>query len=427
MTEQEIITYIYKNRSGSKKPERDTSRVKELLNKIGNPQNDLKFVHIAGTNGKGSTTTMLANVLKASGYKVGKYISPYIISFNERIQINNEFISNEELEEYINELDPYIKEMESENNAPNGFEIITTIAFMHYKKNNCDIVCLETGMGGRLDPTNVIETTLVSVITLIDYDHMAFLGDTLEKIAFEKCGIIKNNKITVTYPLQQKEVLNTIRAECSKKNNKLYIPNIKLLDIIKCNRNINYFSYKSTYYKLNLIGEHQIYNALMVILTANVLITLGYKISFSAITNGLFATNFPARLEKISDNPTIIIDGSHNPSGAKSLKSFLHEYKGKKIYAIYAAAKGKNYKDFIDEIAPCVTEFIFVNFDNEYKKSENIDDILKYAKSKEYNATSFKSKEMALEYASSKENVDLILITGSLYLASNYRDMLTKE
>ncbi len=426
MTNNEIIKYIYKERK-SNKDKKDNSRMIAFLNEIGNPQNNLKFVHVAGTNGKGSTTTMIANILQQSGYKAGKYISPFVVSFNERIQINNTYISDNELENYINKLDPIIEKMEKLGDAPIGFEIITAIAFMHFNDNNCDIVCLETGMGGRLDPTNVIKTTLVSVITLIDFDHTKFLGTTLEKIATEKCGIIKKDKITVTYPLQDKSALNVIRAHCLKKNNKLYIPNIKSLDIIKSNHSINYFNYKGTFYKLNLIGEFQIYNALMAILTANVLITLGYKISFSAITNGLFNSKFPARLEKIADNPTTFVDGSHNIAGARTLKDFLHEYKGKKNYAIMGFTKNKDYKHFLEEIGSSFSEIVFVQFENDYKQSEELDKLLSTAKELNIQAVTFDSLQEANDYLKSKEDIDLLLVTGSLYLASNYRDMLTKE
>ena len=426
MTDNEIISYIYKERTHIEE-KNDNSRMISFLDKLGNPQDNLKFIHIAGTNGKGSTTTMMANVLKNSGYKVGKFISPYIISFNERIQINNEFISNKELEEYINLIDPIIIEMEKNGDAPIGFEIITAIAFLHYNKNKCDIVCLEVGMGGRLDPTNVINTTVLSLITAIDFDHTKYLGNTLEEIASEKCGIIKKDKITVTYPLQDKKVLNTIRSFCQKNNNKLYIPNLKFLDIIKSNHNINYFSYKGTFYKLNLIGEFQIYNALMVIVASNILISLGYKISFSAINTGLFDTKFPARLEKIDDNSNLFIDGSHNAAGARSLKSFLHEYKGKKNYAILSFTHEKDYDSFIQEIGPFFTELIFVEFKNNYKKPEKVENLLNCAKKYDFACTSFANIKEAYDYVLSKENADLILVTGSMYLASNFRDMLTKD
>lgn len=426
MTNEEIIKYIYKERK-SNKDKKDNSRMKTFLNKIGNPEKDLKFVHVTGTNGKGSTTTMIANILSQSGYTVGKFVSPYIISFNERIQINNEFISDEDLEKYINILNPVIEEMEKDGDAPIGFEIITAIAFMYYKEKNCDIVCLEVGLGGRLDPTNVIENTLVSVITLIDYDHMELLGDTIEKIAEEKCGIIKKGKITITYPKQNKEALQVIRNYCQKNNNKLYIPNLKNLDIIKSNHNINYFSYKGTYYKLNLIGEYQIYNALLAILAANVLITLGYKISFSAITNGLFNSKMPARLEKVSDSSLVYIDGSHNVAGARTLKDFMHEYKGKKSYAIMGFTKGKHYKEFLDEVGSTFSEIVFVKYTNDYKIGEDTDKLLEYAKTLGIEATAFNSLEEAYNYVKSKDNSDIIVITGSLYLASNYRDMLTRE
>ena len=426
MTEEEIISYIYKERK-SNNDKKDNSRMIKLMEKLNNPQDDLKFIHITGTNGKGSTTTMMANVLKNSGYTVGKFISPYIISFNERIQVNNHFISNDELTNYIEKINPYIEEMEKDGDAPIGFEIITAIAFLYFKDKNCDIVCLEVGMGGRLDPTNIITTTVVSIITLVDYDHTQFLGSTLEAIAKEKCGIIKKDKITVTYPKQDQKVLDTIRSYCKNENNKLYIPNLKFLDIIKSNHNINYFSYKGTYYKLNLIGEYQIYNALMVILSSNILINLGYKISFSAINNGIFDTVFPARLEKIQDSPTIFVDGSHNAAGAKSLKSFLHEYKGKRNYAIISLTKGKDYKSFINEIGQYFQEIVFVKYDNQYKHAEDPETLVSIAKELGLNATSCDSLEESIDYLNKKENTDLILITGSLYLASEYRNLAIKK
>lgn len=426
MTNEEIISYIYKERV-SNKNKTDNSRMTLLMNKLGNPQNDLKFIHITGTNGKGSTTTMMANVLKNNGYNVGKFISPYIISFNERIQINNEFISNEELSDYISKIDPIVNEMEKNNDAPIGFEIITAIAFMYFKDKKCDFVCLEVGMGGRLDPTNVINSTIISIITVIDYDHTKFLGNTIEEITYEKCGIIKENSIVVTYPKQTKEALNTIRKVCIEKNSKLYIPNLKLLDIIKSNHSINYFSYKGTFYKLKLIGEFQIYNALMVILASNVLINLGYKLTFSAINSGIFETYLPARLEKVQDNPTIFIDGTHNLAGAKSLKTFLYEYKGKRNYAIMSFTKGKDYTAFIKEVGAYFQELVFVKYENAYKQAEDIESLLKCANDLGYNSISFDCLEDAKNYLLKKDNIDLILITGSLYLASNFRNMLTDE
>lgn len=427
MTNEEIMSYIYDERQTIKN-DRDLSRMVELMEKLGNPQDDLKFIHITGTNGKGSTTTMMADVLKNSGYKVGKFISPYIVSFNERIQINNKYITDEELTGYIEKIKPVVDEMVKKGNAPIGFEIITAIAFMYYKENNCDIVCLEVGLGGRLDPTNVIKNTLISIITLIDYDHTHILGDTIEKIAAEKCGIIKQDKVTVTYPLQRPEALNTIRKFCAKNNNKLFIPSIKLLDIIKSNHNINYFSYKGTYYKQNMVGQHQIYNALMVIVASNLLISMGYKIPFSAINNAIFEAKFPARLEKLQDNPTIFLDGSHNIAGAKSLKDFLYEYKGKKNFAIISFSSGKDPKKFLEEIGPYFQEIAFVKYTtNKYRTPEEPENLVNIAKELGIESKAFESLKEAKDYMLSKENPDLILITGSLYLASEYRNMSTEE
>jgi len=426
MTNAEIIAYICKERIHNNN-KHDNSRMLKFLSYIENPQENLKFIHIAGTNGKGSTTTMMANVIKNSGYKVGKFISPHVITFNERIQINNQYISDEELNEYINILSPFIDDMESKKDAPIAFEIITAIAFMHYDKNNCDLVCLEVGLGGRLDPTNVIENTLISIITPIDIDHTDYLGDTIEKISKEKCGIIKKDKITVSYPIQSKEALKVIRATCAKKNNKLYIPNIEFLEILKSNRSINYFSYKNSHYKLNLIGKFQIYNALTVIVASNVLVSLGYNISFSAITTGISDSSIPCRLEKICDSPYTILDGSHNISGAIALKDFLNEYRGKKNYAIISMTKNKNSDEFISEIEPFFSEIILVEYNNNYNKTEKAEELLKITRKYTPNCKKMNSIDEAYKYILDIENVDLVLITGSLYLASNFRNMLIKD
>jgi len=218
-----------------------------------------------------------------------------------------------------------------------------------------------------------------------------------------------------------------ISEYCLKNNNKLYVPSLKLLDIVKSNHSINYFSYKGTYYKLNLIGEYQIYNALMVILASNVLINLGYKIPFSAINTGIFETNFPARLEKLNDSPAVFLDGSHNIAGAKALKEFLHEYKGKKNYAIMSFTQGKDYESFINEISSYFQEILFVEYNNTYKDSVDNKKLISMSKKLNINATSFSSLKDAYDYLIKKENTDLILITGSLYLASEYRNMLTEE
>ena len=289
MNYNEALNYIHSLLVFGSKP--GLERISELLNKLGNPQDDLKFIHVAGTNGKGSVCTMLSNIYMKAGLKTGLYTSPYVVDFRERIQFNGEYIEKDILAELC-------KQVKNTNVVVTEFEFITAMAMLYFKYKKCDIVILETGLGGRFDATNVIKENLASVITRIDFDHTAYLGDTLEKIAMEKSGIIKNGP-TICYPLQEKQAEETIKAYSKK----FVLPNTDNLEILNSDDFGNRFIYNNEEYKTTLSGEHQIYNALTVIETVK---TAGVSVSQNHITEGIASASIPARLEVISEKPLVV-------------------------------------------------------------------------------------------------------------------------
>ncbi|MEG1027449.1 MAG: Mur ligase family protein, partial [Oscillospiraceae bacterium] len=204
-------------------------RMRRLLQLMGNPQKELKYIHIAGTNGKGSTAMMCTNILENSGYKVGTYISPFVVDFRERFQINSKMIEKEDFAVLATYIKPIVDKMRDEENMQvTEFEAVTAIAFKYFAENKCDIVCLEVGLGGRFDATNVIDCPLVAIIASISLDHTAILGDTIPKIAFEKAGIIKPNSTVITYPLQDKEAIPVLKERCREENATFILPDKNL-------------------------------------------------------------------------------------------------------------------------------------------------------------------------------------------------------
>lgn len=302
-------------------------RIRQLLDRLGNPQNSLKFVHIAGTNGKGSVTSFVSNVLKQAGYKVGMYTSPYLVRFNERIRINGEEINDNDLAEAITHVKSVLDKMLDEGyEQPTEFEIVTAVAFYYFDKVNCDFVCLEVGLGGRFDATNVIEKSEVSVITSISKDHMNVLGDSLGKIAFEKAGIIKDSSNVFLYDVGSDEVLESIKNVCDEKKANLNLVSFDDVSVSKsnlANQIFSFESYRSVKHddvKIRLIGMHQVNNAIM---AYNVLEFLreekGYEISNEDIREGLLTCKWAGRIEVVKESPLIIFDGAHNDDSAMKL------------------------------------------------------------------------------------------------------------
>jgi dihydrofolate synthase / folylpolyglutamate synthase len=343
-------------------------RIERLCTLLGNPEKNLKIIHVGGTNGKGSTTTFISSVLMKQGYRVGIYTSPYIERFTERIKINETEIREEEIASNVNEMLPLIEVLISEGlEHPTEFEIITAAAFKYFKDNKVDFVVLEVGLGGRYDATNVV-TPIISVITTISLDHVNILGDTLEKIAFEKAGIIKENIPVVIYP-QEEKVMEVLLGACEEKNSKPFFVRDIEFEILSDTEDGIIFNASSqiNYNKLiiKLLGEHQVLNCLTALKGIEVLQGMGYQIGVEAIYNGFRAAAWPGRFEIITQDPHIVLDGGHNIQGIHGLVEASKKYfKNKKIRIVCGMLKDKNYEEMIRELMNISDNFITVTPNN---------------------------------------------------------------
>ncbi|MGX8702263.1 bifunctional folylpolyglutamate synthase/dihydrofolate synthase [Caproiciproducens sp.] len=318
-------------------------RVEKLLALLGNPQDRLKFVHVAGTNGKGSTCALIASVLKKSQYQTGLFISPFVTDFCERMQINGERIGREELSALVEKIFPLVERMAENGEIITEFELITALAMEWFAENRCDIVVLEVGLGGRLDATNVISTPLVSVITSISLDHTAILGDTLSKIAYEKCGIIKENGVTVCSPGQAPEALAVIRSTAEERKNRFVPADTDSVEVLSMNLSGTGLEYRGLLVSLPFLGEHQIRNAVTALAAIEELKKQGYQIADHSIEAGFSSASFPARMEVLSADPLIVLDGAHNPGGTAALAKAAGKYFGdRKIIAIVGMLADKD-------------------------------------------------------------------------------------
>lgn len=342
MNYTESIDYIHSTlRFGSRL---GLERMREFLKRLSDPQERLRFVHVAGTNGKGSTTAMITSILMAAGYKTGMYISPYVEEFRERIQINREMIPEDELAVRMTRIKAVIDGMIGDGiSSPSEFEIITALALDFFADMGCDAAVLEVGLGGRLDATNIIERPEVSVICPISFDHMQYLGDTIAKIAFEKCGIIKKRCPVVSSYGQFSDAATVIRDVCLERNSKLYLPESSKLqgvlsDVFGCS-----FKYDGLDIRVNMGGRHQIQNSLTAITAARLLSENGWNITDSDIEEGIAATRFGGRLEVVTSSPLTIIDGAHNPDGINKLCGYIDNMlHGRKVIVVMGMLADKD-------------------------------------------------------------------------------------
>lgn len=284
------------------------------------------FIHVAGTNGKGSVCAMLSSVLQQAGYKVGLFTSPYIVDFRERIQINNQMIDKETLAEAVTFFEPKLKKLNEQGTVITEFEFITVLSFYLFKKLGCDVVVCEVGMGGLLDSTNLIPYPLCSVITRIDLDHTAVLGETIEAVAYQKAGIIKSYGTTVTAP-QPREAFAVIEEKARREHNTLYRAEDIRLTVTEMDRDGTSFVYRELPMRLPLLGSHQIDNLRCALAVIEVLQKEHRKhISVENIRDGLRQVHHPARFEKLRENPVVILDGAHNPNGLQAFATAVRTY-----------------------------------------------------------------------------------------------------
>lgn len=392
--------------------------IKAIVNELGSPQNDLKIIHIAGTNGKGSTLAFISNILIACGYKVGRYISPTIKKYEERFQINEEIISENKLAEILTEVKEADLKLRKKSIFVTAFEAETAAAFLLFKKENCDFVILETGLGGSMDATNIIEKNLISVFTSISIDHTMFLGNTLAEIAEKKAGIIKKNSSVVS-SCQKDEVGNILRKKAEEIGAKNYteVNNFNITDI-NFNGEYQVFSYKNFHnIQTSLLGVFQTENVATAIETALALRELGYKISDENILNGIKNTTWSGRFQIISKKPLIIIDGAHNKDAAIRLRESIDIYfKNKKINYIIGVLADKDYES-IAEITADRAEKIYTVTPESPRALINTE-LAKIIKKYNKNVTPV-SLDKAVNDIFSQNNDNITIIFGSLsYLGS---------
>lgn len=392
--------------------------MKYFMNEYNNFENEMNLIHIAGTNGKGSCTEMIANILVKQGYKVGKYMSPHLIKFNERISINGKEITDSEMEDLIKELKPKIENYKKNKNTEvTLFELETTMALLYFYRNKVDFAVLETGLGGLYDCTNIISKPLVSVITSIGYDHMHILGNTLPEIAYQKAGIIKRNSNTVIFE-QETEVNDVFIEECDRKKNKLHIVTKDSISNYRFNENYQYFDYKELKdVCINLKGKVQIQNASLCIETIRILRELGYKISDESLRKGLSTVIHKGRMEIINREPIIIYDGAHNEPAIKNFLEMINlYYKNKKRRYIISILKRKDYQKMIKLLSQD-KDAVFIltsgNDDERYTSKEELYNIaIKYkAKDKIFK----KDLKQAITHIMNTENDTINFVIGSFY------------
>lgn len=393
-------------------------RVSELLELLGDPHKQLKFIHIAGTNGKGSCAAMTAAIMKACGYRTGLFISPYLFRFNERMQINGREIEDDVLADIVTRIQPYADKMEQH---PTEFEMMTAAAMLWYAEEKCDIVVLEVGLGGRLDATNVIDCPECAVIMNIGLDHTAYLGDTVELIAAEKGGIIKQGADVVLYD-QSRSVENVIRGICDERGAKLHTADFSKIVPEFDSLEGQVFSYKNEPYALPLLGANQLRNAATVLEIVSVLRNKGWAMDQSDVEHGLYSVSWPGRFEVLSDEPYFIADGGHNPQCAESVAENIKKYfpDTRRVFLVGILAD-KDFEDVMDILAAVADEFICVtpNSPRALAADALAEALRKYGKPVSA-VDNIREGVAAAQDAAGSDG--MVCATGSLYMIGEIRD-----
>ena len=384
--------------------------IKALLGVLGDPQEELKVIHVAGTNGKGSTIAFMASILKEAGYKVGKYTSPVVFEYLEKYQIDNENISEEKFAKLVTNMKEKLELLKkSKGMQPTIFEVETAMAFEYFKDEGCDIVLLETGMGGDMDATNVCSKVLASVLVSISLDHTGFLGDTIEEIAYHKAGIIKDNCPVVAMK-QRDNVLDVIKTYAKKHNAPIYIADETDLDV-------------------GLSGRWQSYNAGVAIKVMEVIGQSGYNITREHIEKGLLKAKWPGRFEKISNNPLIIIDGAHNPDAAARLRETLdREYENIKFVYVMGVLGDKDYTEVIKTMAGRAKHIVTVTPPNPraLEASKLKEAIEEYNENVQWATTIEEAYNIAVDRLKGLTEPKGILAFGSLSYLGDFREVVRR-
>lgn len=419
MTYDEALSYLESLGAFGIKP--GLQRIELLLKKLGQPQKKTQFVHVTGTNGKGSVTSMLTNIFKSAKLKTGNFTSPHLVKWNERININGVSVSDEQLAEAIEKVKVAADEVGTLLEPPTQFEIITAVAFYLFAQAKLDIVVLEVGMGGLLDSTNVIEP-LCSVITNVSLDHTDKLGDSLQELAEQKAGIIKTNIPVVT--ATEGEVLTVVQTEAVKKNAKVYLlgkdfsVTIQESSFAQQQFTFNY-GQNSYSYMISLAGKHQVDNAALAVMTALLVSEKYSSITQQTIKEGLSQTRWAGRLEQIEDKPIVIVDGAHNLASAKVLRKAIDDYfSSQKICFVLGIMKDKDIKGIVDVLVQKQDILLATRADDSTRAAQP-EDIVKHTSAKSF---TFADVEKAIDKAKELALKDgVVIIAGSLYLVGQVK------
>ena len=397
----------------------DLSRIGSLLEAVGRPQDSLRFIHIAGTNGKGSMAQMFSEILVSGGYRTGLFTSPYIFTFNDRIRLDNSCIPDSELAEVISDIAPAI-DAHPLRDSFSQFEVTQAAAFVWYARKKCDVVVLEAGLGGLLDSTNIIESPLVCAIGSIALDHTDILGDTVEQIAVQKAGIIKPGSPCVLSAGAPAGAVRVFRETAAEKGSLLNIPNYALCRVTRSDITGSTFSYRGEEFELTMPGLHQVNNALTVIDSLR-LIGDRLPVSGSSIKRGLAAAKLPGRVDVLSKDPLIILDGSHNPDGMAALAGTLKAGGCTSVRAVIGMHSDKNAAEAASKLLPCTERFYPVSgFSDRDIPAEKLAEMIESSGGR----TEVRSGEIAGVIRALAEEYpgDVLLICGSLYLVSYVKE-----
>jgi len=404
------------------------ANIRCLLEKVGNPQDDLKFIHIAGTNGKGSVLASISTILSEAGYRVGRYISPTIYMYRERIQVDGEYIERESFARHMTQLAQAIGEMEAEGLAkPTPFEIETALSFLHFKEKQCDLVVLECGMGGRDDATNIVRNTVLAVLTTVSMDHMEYLGNTLVEIALNKAGIIKPEAVVVC-GRQEVEVEEVIWAFCTEQGNSLVVAKPQEAVIRESTLTEQTFRYHGEEVSIRLTGVHQIENAVLVLECIGALNHLGYNISKENIQSGFLKTKWEGRFTVLKEEPYFIVDGAHNPDAAKQLIQSLKMYfPERRFIFIMGMFKDKQHDEIAEIVAP-LADWIFTITIPDNPRTLEASDLAEIVAKYNHHVLPCKSIDEAVKRSfKAVKETDVIVAFGSLSFIGDITQLVTGE
>ena len=423
MEYEESLEYIANFPRFKKEP--SLNEMKMLLAELGDPQNKLRSINVAGTNGKGSTVAMLSSVLSTAGYKTGRYISPYVLEFRERMMINGKMIGKKRLAKIVGTVKEKADALLEKGVMLNAFEITTACAMLWFAEEECDFVVLEAGLGGRFDATNTVPEPILQIITAVGLDHTEQLGDTIAKITAEKCGILRPGCTLLTSPGQKQEALTVMLNKCAELDATFVTGAAGKAKIVFCDASGMDVLVGKTELSLSLGGTHQINNLLTVYSAVSILREKHYVIKDEHLVEGVSATRFPARFELCSKEPMVILDGAHNPQAAKALAANVKEFLPEKRTLLCGMMADKDCESVMAEIAPCFEHVITVPVDN--PRMIFPEELAKIAEKYCGNVEARQNaKETLAEVLEDLKDDEALVVAGSLYLAAELRPMLMR-